>query len=91
MTAFGKDYCTDYDVVYQMDREGLILSLLSVAEDNAALEFSREFLERYDTSKLRHIMWDAVKETFYSHWEDEERKLFENERHRGIGSESSGN
>ena len=86
MARFGNDYWVDYDSVMTMDREGLIQSLLSISEDNKVLKFSKEFLERYHTSKLRHIMWDAVRETFYTHWEREEK-----DEPKSLCSESSGN
>ena len=90
MTAFGKNYCTDYDVVFFMDRGGLIESLLSIVSENRALEFTREFLEGYPTCKLRHIMWDAVEETFYPKWERELRKVMRDECPSCNRYESSG-
>ena len=91
MTAFGKDYCADYDVVIDMDRGGLIESLLSIVVNNKALKFTREFLEGYPTCKLRHIMWDAVEETFYPQWERELRKVMRDECPSCNCSESGGN
>jgi len=77
--AFGKDYWTDYDTVLTIDRGELIESLLSIVSDNEALKFTREFLEEYPTSKLRHITWDAVEETFWPQWEKELRKAMDDE------------
>jgi len=90
MAVFGKDYCNDYDVVYQMGRERLIESLLSIVSENRALEFTREFLEGYPTCKLHHIMWDAVEETFYPQWEKEQKRIMEDECPCCTCSESSG-
>ena len=90
MAAFGKDYCNDYDVVYQMGRERLIESLLSIVSENKALKFDRQFLDGYCTCKLRHIMWDAVEETFWPQWEKELKRIMRNECACCGCSESSG-
>ena len=75
MARFGNDYWADYDSVMTMDREGLIQSLLSISEDNKALKFSREFLEKYPDKKLCHFLWESIKETFYCDWENREKEM----------------
>ena len=90
MACFGNDYCSDHEAIRVMSRESLIKALLNIKKFNRVLEFSREFLEKFATWKLRHILDDAVDETFWSCWEEEVRRMLRSECSKNNSRESQG-
>ena len=62
---FGEGYDRDQELVISMEREALIKSLVSFQNVNKQIVFTEDFLKDYPTWKLRHVLFDAVKETFY--------------------------
>ena len=81
MCCFGLGYCKDQELVVSMEREALVKSLVSFYKINSQMVFTEDFLKEYPTWKVRHILFDAIKETFYPN-DDEEimRMLCENEQ-----------
>ena len=79
MCCFGLGYCKDQELVVSMEREALIKSLVSFNKINSQMIFTEDFLKEYPTWKVRHVLFDAIKETFYPN-EDEEimRMICEN-------------
>ena len=69
--CFGRGYCKDQELVVGMEREALIQSLVSFHKINKGMVFTEDFLKDYPTWKVKHILFDAIKETFYPN-EDEE-------------------